>query len=118
MRKQTTKSKGGLFRLVTLLLVAFALFAVPVFAGCGNKGDGKTDPPPPATYSITVNAATNGTVTADKTTAKEGETVTLTVMPDSGYELDTLVYNDGSNHNVKGNSFTMPEHAVTVTATF
>ncbi len=32
----------------------------------------------------------NGSVTCDKTEAAEGETVTLTVMPDNGYELETL----------------------------
>ncbi len=35
-------------------------------------------------------AIENGTVESDKATAKEGETVTLTVTPDEGFELDVL----------------------------
>ncbi|MCI5681318.1 MAG: hypothetical protein MR293_05030 [Bacteroidales bacterium] len=38
--------------------------------------------------------AENGTVTADKETAKYGETVTLTVTSDKDYELDQLSVSD------------------------
>ena len=41
-------------------------------------------------FNITVNASENGQVTADKTQAAENETVTLTVAPAEGYELDVL----------------------------
>ena len=48
-----------------------------------------------------------------------GETVTVTVSPDDGYMLATLTYNDGSDHDIKGNkSFMMPQADVTVSATF
>ena len=42
-------------------------------------------------YVVNIDEAIeNGTVESDKETAKEGETVTLTVTPDEGYELDVL----------------------------
>ena len=36
-------------------------------------------------HKVTVNPSTNGSVTAAPTTAKEGDTVTLTVTPAGGY---------------------------------
>lgn len=62
----------------------------------------------------------NGTVTADKATATEGETVTLTVNPASGYERESLFYtqSEGTTVPIINNTFVMPESDVTVTATF
>ncbi|MBQ4075444.1 MAG: leucine-rich repeat protein [Clostridia bacterium] len=47
----------------------------------------------PETYTVTIDSnIKNGRVTADKTTGlKEGDTVTLIVIPDEGYELDGYV---------------------------
>ena len=72
-----------------------------------------------STYNISVNNSGNGTVTADST-AKMGDTVTLTVTPDTGYELDTLTVTDASNNpvTVTNNEFTMPAGDVTVSAAF
>ena len=41
-------------------------------------------------YLVNIISSENGTVTADKQTAHYGETVTLTVTPDKGYELDEI----------------------------
>ena len=78
----------------------------------------------------------NGSVTCDKTEAAEGETVTLTVTPDNGYELETLTVTtvDATTGapmlRLLGNSvelspgengtytFAMPAAPVTVSATF
>ena len=79
----------------------------------------------------------NGSVTCDKTEAAEGETVTLTVTPDDGYELETLTVTtvDGEPSGapvlrLRGGSleltpgengtytFQMPAAPVTVSATF
>lgn len=70
-------------------------------------------------YTITTSGMTNGSVTA-AATAKMGETVSLTVTPGTGYELDTLTVKDGENKDVTvtNNSFTMPADDVTITATF
>lgn len=75
----------------------------------------------PASYSVTiVSPITNGSVTADKATAAEGETVTLTVTPDEGYELDELIVKDEGTNLVPatGTSFEMPAANVNVDATF
>ena len=75
----------------------------------------------PSDYTITVESSTNGKVEADKTTAKEGDTVTLTVTPDDGYVLGTLTVTDASNKAVtvdSNNTFKMPASNVTVKATF
>ena len=93
---------------------------------------------PPTKYTVT-NGTTgmNGNIAIDKASAAEGETVTITVTPDEGYELkaDSLkVYK--KNTVVKGGpqalpitptqdaqdktkyTFTMPAYAVTVMAVF
>ena len=77
-------------------------------------------------YKSAVNIAemSTGTVTADKTKALEGETVTLTVTPNGNYELGTLTVTDATGAAVSTSgsngtySFTMPATAVTVSATF
>lgn len=72
-------------------------------------------------YSVTIDAdITGGTVTADKTTAKAGELVTLTVAPASGYGLQSLTVKDASDNDVSVSSrkFIMPKGSVIVSATF
>ena len=71
-------------------------------------------------YNVTVSATTNGTVTANPTSAEAGATITLTVTPDAGYVLDALTITDASSNTVTvtDNEFTMPASDVTVTATF
>ena len=51
-------------------------------------------------YPITVAETENGTVTADKETAKAGDTVTLTVTPAEGFTLDTLTAHTGKVETV------------------
>lgn len=72
------------------------------------------------TYAVAVGKATNGKVTSDAATAKMGDTVTLTITPDTGYELDTLTVKDTSDKTVTvtDNKFTMPASSVSVSATF
>lgn len=95
-------------------------------------------------YNISISSSTNGTITADKAKAMKGETVTLTITPDSGYELDEInisyvqtgdpANSDGASltrtdtpevgnsgtvaFNTDDNTFVMPEGNVTITATF
>ena len=74
--------------------------------------------------TITVESAENGEVTSSHKTASKGTTVTLTVTPDEGYELDTLTVTDGSGNKVSvaekdgKYTFTMPASKVTVKAAF
>ena len=71
-------------------------------------------------YHVNVIKSENGTVSVNKTSAREGETVAVTISANQGYELDKLIVTDkeGRNITVTGGSFTMPESDVTVTAAF
>ena len=70
-------------------------------------------------YNVTVNEAQNGTVTANPTQAKAGETVALAIEPAPGYEVDQITVKNGEeNVAVENNQFTMPAGDVTVTVTF
>ena len=76
-------------------------------------------------YPVTVEDSAHGRVESNRTRAERGETVTLTVTPDAGYELDELVVTDSSGESVevrdRGNgryTFTMPRGRVTVEAIF
>lgn len=73
--------------------------------------------PAPERYGITIATMQNGTVTADKTTAAAGETVTLTVNPDAGYHLKSLMAGDETLTSAPY-TFTMPAKEVTVSALF
>ena len=76
-------------------------------------------------YAVTFSdMISNGTVTADKAFAAEGDTVTLTVTPDEGYELDdvAVTYLDAEGNwkfvPVTDNTFVMPAAEVIVNAYF
>lgn len=83
--------------------------------------DGATEPE--EVYSITVEEAEHGTVTASSKTAKKGETITVTVQPAGGYELDALTVMQGdkavdTKSADDGYTFVMPAGDVTVSAAF
>lgn len=76
-------------------------------------------------YTVSVENSKHGTVTVSPKRADKGDTVTITVKPDNGYELDELTVTDRDGDTVKlqskgGNkyTFTMPGSKVTVEATF
>ena len=82
-------------------------------------------PPANPNYRITVEATQGGTVTADPTAAKAGATVTLTPVPDRGYQVGTVAVTDRFGDPVAVTeqadgtyTFTMPNGQVTVTVTF
>ena len=96
----------------------------------------------PVQHNVEVSVnITNGNIDVDKNTAAVGETVTMTVIPDSGYQLETITvtYDDGTTttqhaanaaprramQNVTVSkvddthyAFQMPAGPVTVNATF
>ena len=82
-------------------------------------------PPANPNYRITVEATQGGTVTADPTAAKAGTTVTLTPVPDRGYQVGSVAVTDRFGEPVAVTeqadgtyTFTMPNGQVTVTVTF
>ncbi len=77
------------------------------------------------TYRITVESDRNGSVSVSPRNASRGDTVTITVRPDSGYVLDELVVTDQDGDEIRVRdrgdgeyTFTMPASRVTVEATF
>lgn len=77
------------------------------------------------TYTITVEDVINGAVTASAKRAEQGERITLTVTPDAGYELESLIVLDKKGNKVeltdKGSgkfTFKMPASKVMVEAEF
>ena len=82
-------------------------------------------PPANPNYRITLEATQGGTVTADPTAAKAGTTVTLTPVPDRGYQVGSVAVTDrfGDAVEVTENAdgtytFTMPSGQVKVEVTF
>ncbi len=79
----------------------------------------------PTTYAVTAPDAENGTVRVSPSRASRGTTVTITVTPDEGYELENLTVLDSRDNEItltdKGDgkyTFTMPAGRVTVEASF
>ena len=75
--------------------------------------------------TVSASTASNGKVSLDKSTAKKGDTVTVTVTPDAGYQLDKLTVTDAKGKTVDVTkksdgkyTFTMPDSKVTITPTF
>ncbi len=68
---------------------------------------------------VTVVQGENGTISVPYG-MDPGETATITITPDEGYELDTLIVTDanGDPVTVENNTFTVPAGGATVTATF
>ena len=76
-------------------------------------------------YTVSVEDTDNGSVKVSPTRASKGSTVTVTVKPDEGYELDELTVTDKNGDSVKltdkGDgkyTFKMPASKVTVEAVF
>lgn len=69
------------------------------------------------TYNVTVENDGNGTASADPASAKMGDEVRLTAMPNSGYHFKEWEVVSG-NVKIEDNKFTMPAENVTVKAIF
>ena len=89
--------------------------------GGGGGGGGSTA----SSYPVSVDDVEHGTITVNPKTASKGDTVTITVKPDPGYELGDIKVIDQNGKEVqladKGNgqySFTMPAGKVEIKADF
>ncbi|MBQ3031487.1 MAG: copper amine oxidase N-terminal domain-containing protein, partial [Anaerotignum sp.] len=113
--KETTLSNGG------SIAADGTVTATPVPSS--GKGGGSSKPK----YTATVDKddIENGSVKLSSTRVKAGSTVTITVTPDEGYELDELKVLDKDGNEVeltdKGNgkyTFKMPKGGVEIEASF
>ena len=108
----------------TTLYAHWTKNTTPSGGGSGGGGGGGGISAPSAN-PVTPSQPENGTVSADKKTAAKGDTVTITVTPDEGYQVDRVTVTDKNGKTIAvkdlGNGryrFTMPDSAVTITPTF
>ena len=75
---------------------------------------------PQGAYEVKIADTHNGYVNTDKVTATPGDTVTLTPVANDGFKLGSYTVTDENNNpiTVTDNKFTMPNSAVTVSASF
>ena len=133
------KTKADIPAMLRGLKVGESLSIPYIFTASGNYSGEKTDTitvtaqerpssggSGSPSYAITVPDKTeHGTVTANRRYAERGDTVTITVKPDSGYVLETLTATDRNGKELKltdkGDgkyTFVMPSGKVEVKATF
>ncbi|MBO4897862.1 MAG: S-layer homology domain-containing protein [Clostridia bacterium] len=77
------------------------------------------------TYSVSAGETENGTAKLSSEKAKAGDTVTITVTPDEGYEVDTVTVKDANGNEIpvtrlgaKTFTYKQPASEVTVDITF
>ena len=86
----------------------------------GGGGGGSYTP----SYTVSVDKTENGTITVSPKSASKGDTVTITVKPDKGYELEMLKALDKDGDALKLTekngkyTFKMPSGKVTVKGSF
>ena len=90
----------------------------PYARSSGGGGGGSS-------VNITVKTDGHGKITVSPRSASKGDTVTITVKPNEGYELDELIVTDRNGDAIKLSqkddnqyTFTMPSIRATVEATF
>lgn len=71
-------------------------------------------------YSVLKHAGDNGNLSVDKDFAVAGDTVTMTITPDNGYEIDNIRLIDKNNKEIEfiNNKFIMPASDVWVSVKF
>ena len=92
----------------------------PYTVSSSGGGGGSYTP----TYAINVDKTVNGSITVSPKSASKGSTVTITVKPDKGYELDALKALDKDGGKLKLTekngkyTFTMPASKITISGSF
>lgn len=89
---------------------------IPAYSS-GSTGGETTDE---GAYTITYSGPKGGKLVPSRTKADKGDTITVTISPDSGYQMVagsmtyTLAVSGGTTTKITGNQFTMPEGDVTL----
>ena len=65
--------------------------------GSGSSGSDDDDP----SYAVSTDKAEHGSVTVSPRYAGRGDTVTITVKPDNGYVLETIMVKDSKGNELK-----------------
>lgn len=80
----------------------------------------KAEPTEDGAYTIKYSGPKGGTIIPSKVKANAGETITLTIKPDSGKQMKagtltyTIAVTNGETVSITGTSFVMPENNVTL----
>lgn len=80
----------------------------------------KAEPTEEGAYTIKYSGPKGGTIIPSKAKANAGETITLTIKPDSGKQMKagtltyTIAVTNGETVSITGTSFVMPENNVTL----
>ena len=105
-------------------LAAYELTGKESGGSSGGSGSSDSDDDEPS-YAVSADKAEHGSVIVSPRYAERGDTVTITVKPDSGYALETITVTDSKGNELKltdkGDgkyTFTMPSGKVEVKATF
>ena len=83
--------------------------------------DSGSDTPDTGKFTITINPPKGGTITPSRKRANDGDVITVTVTPNSGYQMVegsltyTLATDNGETVKITDNKFTMPASDVTIT---
>ena len=75
----------------------------------------------PGAYQVNIaNDIKNGSVSANLSTANAGDIISLKASPNQGYKFDRFIVKDSQGKEIPiiANSFTMPESAVSISASF
>lgn len=90
-------------------------------SGGGGGGSSSSS----SSSAVSVDSGRNGSVSVSPKNASKGTTVTITVKPDKGYEVDEIIVTDSKGNELKVTrksdtryTFTMPSGKVTVEASF
>lgn len=97
-----------------LFLILMCCLCFVLMTGC--EWFRNDQPDEPTQYNITIDQnIENGSIQCDRTTAKAGETITVTAEANENYQLVSITVNGEA---ITGNSFVMPEKDVVISATF
>ena len=92
--------------------------------GGGSSGGGSSSGNTSSSYTVSVNTVEHGSISVSPKSAVKDQIVTISVEPDKGYELKSLVVTDHKGKSVaiteKGGKYTfkMPDGTVNIKATF
>jgi len=103
-------------KLIGALSISLLLCGVGVSIVSCNNDNNNTVTPEEKTGTVVIATMEHGRVTASATEGKVGDEITLTVTPDTGYDLETLTHNGKDIKEAK--KFTLVEGENKIAATF
>ena len=121
-----TSSKPGIRTYTCTVCGQTRTESIPATGGGSQGGNSGSWSPSPATYAISLpKDIANGKVTVSAKEASKGDQITVTLIPEEGYQVETLTVTDSRKNEVplteqkNGQyTFTMPGSKVEIAVTF